>query len=60
MTVTRKLMRWIGLIAPAGRVLATRDVHPRRSPGRPLSGVIRSLGLAWSGPPPTGVDLAPN
>jgi hypothetical protein len=59
MTVARKLMQCIGLIAPAGRVLATRDVHCPTFARRPLCGVTGSLGLTWPGHAPTGVDLAP-
>jgi hypothetical protein len=59
MTLTRKLMRCIGRIASAGRVLATRDVHSPTFARKPLCGVTGSLGLTWSGHAPTGVDLAP-
>ena len=58
-TLTRKLMQYVGLIGSAAFLLATRDIHSPMLALALLCGGTGALGCTWSGFSPSGLDLAP-
>jgi len=59
LTRTRKLMQCTGLVGSAAFLLATRDVHAPALALVLLCGAAGTLGLAWSGYAPNGLDISP-
>jgi ACS family sodium-dependent inorganic phosphate cotransporter len=56
---TRKIMQCTGLVGSALFLLATRDVHTPAAALALLCGAAGTLGLAWSGYAPNGLDISP-
>jgi MFS transporter, ACS family, solute carrier family 17 (sodium-dependent inorganic phosphate cotransporter), other len=59
LTRTRKLMQCLGLVGSAAFLLAARDVHTPSVALALMCGAAGTLGLAWSGYAPNGLDISP-